>query len=260
MRCGDICKVLEELSPVSFAEEWDNVGLLVGDRNKDIHSILIAVDATEDVIEQAVNLHADMIITHHPMIFRGMKKVVEEDFIGRRVLKLAASGIAYYAMHTNFDVMGMADAAADELKLSGATVLSVTYEDDISKEGIGRVGNLPEMMSLQQCAEYVKQVFRVSQVRVYGDPGDLVKVAAVCPGSGKDSVDDAIKSGADVFITGDITHHVGIDAVARGLSVIDAGHYGIEKLFVNYMRDFLSREIPGITLHTTREQEPFWIV
>ncbi|MCR4588909.1 MAG: Nif3-like dinuclear metal center hexameric protein [Lachnospiraceae bacterium] len=260
MRCGDICKVLEELSPVSFAEEWDNVGLLVGDRNRDVQRILIAVDATEDVIEQAVNLHADMIITHHPMIFRGMKKVVEEDFIGRRVLRLASEGIAYYAMHTNFDVMGMADAAADELKLSDSTVLTVTYEDDISKEGIGRVGVLPEMMSLEQCAEYVKDVFRVSEVRVYGDRGDLVKVAAVCPGSGKDSLEDAIKAGADVFITGDITHHVGIDAVARGLSVIDAGHYGVEKLFVNYMRDFLSREISGVTLYTAREQEPFWIV
>ncbi len=260
MRLNEICKILEELSPLSFAEEWDNVGLLVGDRNKDVHSILLAVDATDDVIDEAIHLQADLIITHHPMIFRGMKKVVEEDFIGRQVLKLAGSGIAYYAMHTNFDVMGMADAAADEMKLSGARVLTVTYEDDISKEGIGRVGELPEMMSLEQCAEYVKKVFRVEQVRVYGDRGDLVKTVAICPGSGEDSIGDAIAAGADVLVTGDIKHHAGIDAVARGLAIIDAGHYGIEKLFINYMKDFLAREIPGMVLHTVREQEPFWTI
>ena len=117
MKCIDIIGRLEELSPPKFAEEWDNVGLLVGRKEKDINNIYIALDATDDVIDRAITLGADMIITHHPMIFSSIKKINSDDFVGRRILSLIRHDINLYAMHTNFDVMGMADAAADEMKL-----------------------------------------------------------------------------------------------------------------------------------------------
>lgn len=260
MKCEDIINRLEELSPPKFAEDWDNVGLLVGRKEKDISNIYIALDATDEVIDRAVTLGADMIITHHPMIFSSIKKVNSDDFVGRRILRLIRHDINLYAMHTNFDVMGMADAAADEMKLKKCRVLSVTYEDDISQEGFGRVGRLPSVMSLEECAEYVKECFKLEHVIVYGDTDNMVENAAICPGSGKSMAGDVVKSGADVYITGDIGHHDGIDLVANGVSVIDAGHFGIEKLFVPYMKEYLSRQFPDMTVNMHHLKAPSVVI
>ncbi|MCR5655427.1 MAG: Nif3-like dinuclear metal center hexameric protein [Lachnospiraceae bacterium] len=260
MQCQDIMDQLEELSPKSFAEDWDNVGLMVGDPEKEVKTIFLALDATDEAIDEAILMGADMIVTHHPLIFKGLKSVSEDHFIGRRILKLARHNICLYSMHTNFDVMGMADAAADELKLNGREVLAKTFEDDIATEGFGRVGNLPRAMTLKDAAEYVRDAFHVSMVRVFGNPDAPVHRAAVCPGSGGSMIEDALAAKAEVYITGDIDHHEGIDAVAQGLSIIDAGHYGIEQIFVPYMKDYLRRELPGVAVYTVTPKEPCWFI
>lgn len=260
MKCYEIIEKLETLSPTAFAEEWDNVGLLAGRRDKEVRTVYIALDATDEVIAEAVRLGADLLLTHHPLIFRKISRVNTDDFIGRRICELIRNDISYYAMHTNFDVMGMADAAADELFLGERQVLNVTYEDDISKEGCGRVGKLQKCMSVAELAELVKEKFHVPNVRVFGDMGDIVETAAVMPGSGGDYIRDALNAGADVMITGDVDHHEGIDAVAQGIAVIDAGHYGIEKLFIPYMEEFMKRELPGIQICKAEIQEPFTVV
>lgn len=115
MNCNEIIGKLESLSPTAFAEDWDNIGLLVGRRDKEVETIYIALDATDEVIEEAVRVGADMLLTHHPLVFKKLDRVTTDDFIGRRVCRLIKNDVSYYAMHTNFDVMGMADAAADEL-------------------------------------------------------------------------------------------------------------------------------------------------
>ncbi len=148
MKCYEIMKCLEELSPKSFAESWDNVGLLCGREEKEVSSIYIALDATKEVIEEAKAVGADMLLTHHPMIFKPLKRVSGEHFIGDKILTLAESGMCYYAMHTNFDVMGMADAVAGQLGLEDRKVLTVTFEDGSIREGIGRAGALPAPMTL----------------------------------------------------------------------------------------------------------------
>lgn len=260
MTCQEIMERLEELSPAHYAKEWDNVGLLVGNREKTVKSIYIALDATKEVVDEAVALGADMILTHHPLIFKGMKRIVSDHFIGERLIGLIQNNICYYAMHTNFDIMGMADAAADELKLRNREVLQVTYEDDISVEGFGRFGNLSHEMTLRECAQYVKQCFDISTVKVFGDPESAVYRAAICPGSGGSMIPDALQKGAEVYITGDIDHHEGIDAVAQGLCVIDAGHYGIEHIFVDYMEQYIRREIPGLTIYKKAPEEPCWFI
>lgn len=260
MRCEDIINRLEELSPSRYAEDWDNVGLLVGRRDKDVKNIYIALDITEEVIDRAITLSADMILSHHPMIFSPIKKINSDDFIGRRLMDIISNDISVYAMHTNFDVMGMADAAADELKLRKSQVLSVTYEDDISKEGFGRVGKLPSIMTLEECAEYVKEQFMLDHVIVYGSTDNMVETAAILPGSGKSMAGDVLASGADVYITGDIGHHDGIDFVAAGVCVIDAGHFGIEKLFMPYMKEYLLRQFPDITVNMHHLKAPYIVM
>ncbi len=257
MRCSEIMAKLEELSPVSYAEKWDNVGLLAGRRDKDVHSVMIALDATSAVVEQAVRMKADMLLTHHPLLFSPQKKICQEDFIGKRLIRLIRNDINYYAMHTNFDVMGMADAAADELALKNREVLFVTYEDEMSKEGLGRSGKLPQIMSLKECAEYVKRVFHLERVAVYGDLDRHVEKMAVLPGSGKDEVSFALASGADVYLTGDLSHHAGIDAMEQGLCVIDAGHFGLEQIFMPYMKEFFGREFPELEVVVASEEAPF---
>lgn len=260
MKCTEIMKRLEILAPARFAESWDNVGLLAGRSTKDIRKVYLAVDATDEVIEEAIDAEADMLLTHHPLIFSPLKSVTEGNFISRRVLKLLQADMCYYAMHTNFDVMGMADAAADEMQLRNRQVLEVTYEDEISKEGIGRYGRLPRIMTLKECAEYIKDVFRLPAVRVYGELDEQVEIAAISPGSVKSVVPHAVQAGVDVLISGDVDHHCGIDLVAQGISVIDAGHYGLEKLFVPYMQDYLARNLPELAIVTAQEKSPFTVL
>lgn len=259
MKCYEVMECLEEVSPRSFAESWDNVGLLCGREKKEVSSIYIALDATKEVIEEAKAVGADMLLTHHPMIFQPLKRVAGSHFIGDKILTLAESGMCYYAMHTNFDVMGMADAVAEQLGLEDRKVLSVTYEDELSKEGIGRIGALPVPMTLAECAEYVKNRCHIGQVKVYGMPAETIVMAAVCPGSGKSCIEDAIRLGADVLITGDIDHHEGIDSIEQGLAIIDAGHYGLEKIFVPYMEEYCRRKLAGVKVYTAAEKEPYWM-
>lgn len=253
----DIIRRLEEFCPPAFAQDWDHVGLMAGRSDLEVNSVYIALDATTEVIEDAAARGAQLILTHHPLIFGSIRDVTDSDYVGRRVIRILESKMACYAMHTNFDIMGMAADAAEKLGLVDPDVLEVTYEDSISHEGLGRIGELPEHMSLRECAAFVKEVFRIPRVRIYGDPEEAIVRTAILPGSGKDEIDAALEAGADVLITGDITHHAGIDAVEKGIAVIDAGHYGIEKLFVPYMRDYLHRELPGLNIFCAEEKEPF---
>lgn len=257
MILSEIMAQLEDFCPKSFAMSWDNPGLQAGRSAKEVQTVYLAVDATTEVIEDAARRHADLILTHHPLLLAGLKHVTDQDFIGKRVVRILQEDMALYAMHTNFDVMGMAAEAAEELHLLNPDVLEVTYEDSISHEGLGRIGELPEHMTLRECAQYVKDVFRIPQVRVYGDPESAVVMTAILPGSGKDEVDIALEKGADVLITGDITHHVGLDATEKGIALIDAGHYGVEKMFVSYMKDYLAREMPQLKVICAPEKEPF---
>lgn len=257
MTCQEIIDILQEQSKESYACGWDNVGLLVGDAKKEIHTIYIALDAEDTAIEEAVREGADLLLTHHPMIFHGLKKINTEDFIGRRVIRLIRNDISCYAMHTNFDVKGMAELSAERMELEECSVLQMTCEDEDGIQGIGRIGRLKEPMSLGACAEKVKEAFDVSKVKVFGDLQKQVVCAAICPGSGKSVIPSAIAAGASVLITGDIDHHEGIDAAAQGLAIIDAGHYGVEKLFIPYMQQYLSKRLPGIRVVVQPPKEPF---
>lgn len=258
MLCRDIMKVIEATYPKHAALEWDNVGLLVGRTEKEVKKVYVALDATDEVIEQAVAANADMLITHHPLLFSPLKKITDEHFIGSRVVKLLQHDISYYAMHTNYDVCGMADISAVILGLDGAETLEVT--DKESMEGIGRVGELACQMSLQSCGELIKEKFQLESVKVFGDLSSTVHRVAICPGSGKGMTELALEKNADVLVTGDIGHHEGIDAVAQGLTIIDAGHYGLEHIFIEDMANYLRKNVEGIVVETHEITHPFQVI
>lgn len=276
MKCRKIIQQLEVLAPMDYACDWDNPGLLAGRMDKEVNKVYIALDATDEVVEEAVRLDADLLLTHHPLIFRPVKKVNDQDFITRRLVRLIQADISYYAMHTNFDIAPgcMADLAAERLGLLERSPLEVTAQvngPDTRKQpmaacglcdnigfgeshqmdiGIGKTGRLPKPVSLSELVELVKQRFDLPYVTLYGADmvKSLVERIAVSPGSGSSMIRHGIAAGVQVLVTGDIGHHEGLDAQAQGMAVIDAGHYGLEHIFISFMAQYLAEYFPELTV------------
>lgn len=261
MQCQSIIEILEKHSPQSAAVEWDNVGLLAGRRDKEVCKMLIALDATDAAVEHAIEIGADMLLTHHPLIYSARKSVNTDDIVGRRLVRLIGNDISYYAMHTNFDVRGMAQLSAEKLALSDVTVLEETAVNEEGKsEGIGRCGHLPNSMKLSELAEYVKKCFDLAYVRVCGELDRVVDYVAVSGGSGKSMAGEALDKGASVLISGDFDYHTVIDAVADGLCIIDAGHHGTEKMFVPYMEEYVKEHCEDVEVVAMMEADPFMVL
>lgn len=251
MKCSEIIDCLEQLAPPSYACDWDNVGLLFGRRTKEVKRVMVALDATNPIIDLAKKNDVDLLITHHPMIFSPIKQINDDDFIGEKILRLAASGMCYYAMHTNFDAMGgMAQLAASEkyLNLTDTSPIEPCEEPDI---GMGRYGKLPYPMKAEEVCQYVKERFDLPFVMLYQAQRDERKVfdkLAVMPGSGKSYQRQVVKNGYELYLTGDFGHHEGVDAMDMGLTVIDATHYGLEKIFVSSITSYLTINYPELTV------------
>ncbi|MBR1816576.1 MAG: Nif3-like dinuclear metal center hexameric protein [Lachnospiraceae bacterium] len=257
MLCRDIVDILDRQSPPEYALDWDNVGLLVGRGNKEVKKLLLVLDVTKEVCSYAIEQGFDMIVSHHPMIFKSVKRVNDDSVLGNKILSLAEAGICCYAMHTNFDTKGgMGREAARLLSLKNTEVLDET----LNGEGIGEVGMLDKAVSLIDYAAHVKSVFGLDNVIIYGDKLTRLEKIAVSPGSGKSVIGEAIKMHADCLITGDIGHHDGIDAVEAGLTIIDASHYGIEKIFMNYMYNYLKDYMTDVYMEIMDTGVPFEIV
>ena len=256
MRCQDILDKIEARYPRKYACDWDNVGLLAGSREREVDTVYIALDATDEVVDAASECGAQLLLTHHPMIFGGLKSVTTDDYVGERLIRLIRNDISYYAMHTNYDVMGMAELAADMLDLKDRRVL----EEVLDGEGIGRVGDLPRSMTLEECANFVKGRFRLPNVKIFGEPEKQVQRAAICPGSGKSEAKPALSMGAEVYITGDIDHHTGIDMADCGMAIIDAGHYGVEHIYIADMEQFLKENCPELRVYTAPVKQPFQVL
>ena len=259
MVCKEVIRQIEEVYAKSYAMSWDNVGLLAGRYEKEVNKIYVALDATDEVIDAAIEENADMLITHHPLIFSGMKKITDDDMIGNRLIRLIQNDISYYAMHTNYDVLGMADLSGMKMNFENPEVLEVTVCDE-KPEGIGKIADLEQQITLRECCQDVKDIFNLDSVKVFGNLDGMVKRVAICPGSGKSTIPEALKKGADVLITGDIGHHEGIDAVSQNLAIIDAGHYGIEHIFIEDMVQFLGTKFEKICVKGAPIIHPFAVI
>lgn len=251
MTCGEILESLQKEMPLSLAADWDNPGLLVGDPDKEVGKAVVSLDATSDVISLAVREGADLILTHHPLLFSPVQRILYTDVVGKRILRMAEHHISCMAMHTNYDIAPgcMGDLAAERLGIGGEP-LEVTGEWNGKKVGIGRVGDLAQETTLEELAALIKSKFGLPFLTVYGRPLIKRKIRriAICPGSGRHMYPLAKAAGADVLITGDITHHEGIDAAEDGITVLNAGHYGLEHIFTEDMANRLSGFESGIVV------------
>lgn len=263
---GDICDYLEKTAPLSFAEDYDNSGLLIGRREREVHTLMLCVDASRPVIRQAEEAGADFLMAHHPLIFHPLKNASESDYTGERVMSLAENRIALYAAHTNMDSVpgGNIDHAAALLGLQ--KVRAVAEEGQVP---CLRIGSLPEPMDLSSLARLVMERFQLSYVRVVAaesenNENELIRQVAVCTGSGMDFAPLAMKYGAGCLVTGDISYHRAEAAAAAGLNLIDASHFETDRLSLQWLKDallsFAARHEAQLEVVIAEERDVFEIV
>lgn len=233
----DIINFLEEKYPRSNAEEWDNVGLLVGNNKKDVKKIQLSIDATEKAIDYAAQNNVDMIVTHHPLIFKPLKSIVMSELSGRKIIKLIENGLNLYSIHTNLDSSkdGLNDYILELLEVKKYKIIDINANDETA--GIGRMYTLEEKITILEYADFIKTKMKIKNVRVISnDLKSEVKKIALINGSGMSYWRKVKSLGADLFITGDISYHDALDAKESGLHLIDIGHFESENCFSELLK------------------------
>jgi dinuclear metal center YbgI/SA1388 family protein len=236
---GQLMLAVEELWPESLAEAWDEVGLVAGHPSAEVTRVMFAVDPTLEVIDEAIEWGAELLITHHPLLLKGVTSVAANTPKGRAVHRLIESGTALLTVHTNGDsaVGGVSDVLADALGLENVSPLTPAA-DGLPEEGIGRVGDLNESMTL---GDFAARVFGIlpsvaGGVRVSGDKDGLVQRVAVCGGAGDSLFDEVRASNADLYITADLRHHPASEAREAAVNgrpyLIDVSHFASEWLWL----------------------------
>ena len=217
-RVSDVRELVGGIAPFELAEEWDNVGLLFGHAQAEVTRVLVALDLTQGVLDEARALGAQLIVTHHPIMFSARKRVTDEDREGRLMLGMAEAGIAHIAAHTNLDA---APGGVND------TLMAAMGAANIVGEGCVRAGDLPEGTTLGALAARAERRLR-GPVRVYGAKDTPVHRLGCCSGAGGSEIAEAKALGADCFITGEVRHHEALDAVDGGMCVLEAGHFETE--------------------------------
>ena len=216
---GQLYELLKQIAPLELAEEWDNPGLLAGRSDAEVNTVLCALDLTPAVIDEALDHGAQLIVTHHPILFRGRKNLREDDAEGRMLCQLVRGNLALIAMHTNYDnaAPGVNDALAAALGMRAVEAL----------ENGMRVG----MIDKTTLAGFARRVETIlgGPARRYGDPDHPVRRVAVLGGAGEDFAGQAIAAGADCYVTGEMAYHKALDAADNGLCVLEAGHAATER-------------------------------
>ena len=249
MRAGVIASAIEEFAPLSIQEKWDNSGLLVGSPDQDVNGVLIGFDCTPELVDEAVACGADMIVTHHPLIYGGLKKIAPEDPVGLTVIKAVSAGIAVYAAHTTADkvIAGVSGAMARRLGLKDVKVL----DEETEGVGMGAVGDLPEPMSGEEFIAHVKAAFGLSLARC-SHPLDIpVRRVAMCGGSGSSLIGKAMESGAQAYICGDISYHHFF--TPKDFMVIDIGHFEGEVEICRILYSLLRKKFPTFAVRTSEK-------
>ena len=236
---ADILAFLDTLAPRSLKMDWDNCGLLCGRPGREVKTILVALDPFETVIDEAIRAEADLLVTHHPLIFRnGLMAVNEDTEAGRCVLKLVENGIAAINAHTNLDIApgGINDVLAQTLGLNGI--------ETIGEEGLLRRGTVPAQ-PLPQFLAHVKQALGCDGLR-YVDGRENVHIVAVGGGACADEMQEALAAGCDTFVTSDVKYNQFRTAFQLGLNLIDAGHFHTENPAMPVLRDRLQAAFPEV--------------
>lgn len=242
MLLKEIYNYIDEIAPFSLQEEWDNSGLQVGEWGQEIKKVLLSLDATAETVEEAKQKHCDLIVTHHPFLFRAQKQFVNEN----PAFLAAKYGISAISAHTSYDKAenGVQDLLAKTLGLTHVR----TCED-----GLLRIGEAPKQ-TVRAFAEHAKEALHASVA--FSLPQKEIKTVALCSGAGSDLWEEALGYGADLFVTGEMKHHEVLDANAAGLATLAAGHFETEIFAVEALKERLEKQFPKLEFCLSEEASP----
>ena len=248
MKVRDIVAAVEEFAPLGLQEKWDNSGLCVGSPDQEVHGVLLGLDCTPALVDEAVAAGADLILTHHPLIFGSLKSVRPEDPVGLALIKAIRAGIAVYASHTPSDkvLAGVSGAMARRL---GLTQIRVLEPEGDGETGLGAIGVWPEPLSADEALRRVKEAFGLQVVRASRPVAEPVRTVAMCGGSGSSLIGTARAAGAQLYISGDVSYHHFF--VPDGFMILDIGHFESEKEIVYILYSLIRKKFPTFAIQCT---------
>lgn len=251
MQIKDILAVLEAVAPLQLQESYDNAGLIVGHPDTALTGVLFCLDSTEAIVEEAVRKGCNLIVAHHPIVFRGLKRLNGFTYVERTVIQAIQQNVALYAIHTNLDNVhrqGVNEKIALKLGLEQTRVLSP--KPGMTDVGAGLLGVLPSPMPEAQFLQHVKTALRTACVRHTEFCHKPVQTVAVCGGSGSFLLPEALRAAADAFVTADFKYHEFFDADGR-LLLADVGHYESEQFTIELLYELIREKFPNFALHLT---------
>lgn len=262
---ADVTRVSHDLWPLSGAEDWDTPGLVSGDPARRVESILLAVDIVADTVAEAVESGVDLLLAHHPLLLRGVTSVAEDRYKGALLARLIRADCALLAAHTNADVVadGVSDVFAQRLGLTDVRPITAGTAPGT---GIGRVGRLPEPVSLGTLARRLAELIppTASGIRAAGGYSDIVETVALCGGAGDSLLREELVRSADVYITSDLRHHPVSESREQsvvagvGPALIDVSHWASEWLWLDTAAAQLAERLPGVRIQVSELRTDPW--
>ncbi len=259
MKIQAICQFMESFAPRRLAEDWDNVGLIAGDRQAEARRVMTCLTVTPESVDEAIARQADLVIAHHPLPFRPIKRLTTDNTPSHLLWKLARAGVSIYSPHTSFDSasQGINQTLAQKLGLESPTVL-VPLVDDPDGLGAGRVGKFSIPVSLGDLASRALQQLgpdgRLKGLHLVGEPDRMITKLAVACGSGGSFLDAAKRRGCDALVTGETTFHTSLDAKANGIALVLVGHYASERFAVEDLAGHLQAEFNDLEVWASRNE------
>lgn len=239
-----VADAVNRLAPKKLAEEWDNPGLLIGDPTAEVKNIFVCLDVLEENISRAIELDAQLIVSHHPIIFRAIKNVRLDLPLGNKIARLLQNNLSVFAAHTNLDIAagGVNDVLAEKIGLKDVKMFG---DEEFS---LGRIGTLEMPMTVANFARHVKNSLNADTVRLV-DAGDfLISKVGLCGGAGAEFISKAKFFGAQAFVTGDVKYHEAQAAVENRIHVVDAGHFATEFPIVHVLGEYLRNELKDFSV------------
>ncbi len=264
MRLEVVLNFLEQFAPLETAEEWDNVGLLLGARSGNVERVMTCLTLTPDVASEAVQAQVGLIVTHHPILFRPIQRITAETVEGAMLLELAQAGVAVYSPHTAFDSArgGINAQWCERLKLRSPQPLrcfpeQIPAENPRAATGSGRAGELAQPLSLATFLERVKQAVGLAQLHYVGDPNQEIQRVAVACGAAAMYLDDAARLECDLLLTGEARFHDCLKARSENIALVLVGHYASERFACEWLAEHLQKEFPDLQVHASQvESDP----
>ena len=258
-KVSEILSYITEVAPIHWQESYDNSGLLVGDANALVDKVLLTLDLTEKVIDEAIENSFHLVISHHPLIFKGLKNILVDDTTGRIITKAIKHDISIAAMHTNIDnsFYGVNRVLAEQLGLKDLQILRSSQQSSIIDQqleiqvGSGMLGVLENEISENDFLKIIKEKLNVGAIRHSEFLNKPIRKVAICGGSGAFLIDDAKRCGADVYVTADLKYHDFFDA-DNEILIVDAGHFETEQFTKQLFADIILKKNPKFAVQISR--------